>query len=102
MLLSMPVSVIRPNLPELAQFAVSLLFVPPLWFWIGLRLDCKYKRERPQSMSKSPWTLLAIFLLISLGGSVLPLGYVGYIPYGTVVWIAALVVLGRLRRSSTS
>src|SRR5690348_8122023 len=36
MLLSVPLVAIRPTMPESAQFAVSLVLVPPLWFWIGL------------------------------------------------------------------
>jgi hypothetical protein len=97
LLLAVPIGAIRPSLPEAVQIAPSLLFVWPLWRWVGSRLD-----RRWSAADKAPWIALLIFTLVSLIGAFLPLGYVGYEPYGLLVWVIALVAVARCTRSQRS
>jgi hypothetical protein len=90
-----------PKCPEWIQSAPSLLFVPMLWYWIGSRLDRRWTVTGEGGVSrksKSPWTLLLVFTLVLGAGAFLPLGYVGYLPYGVAVWLAAAFVIRRVSR----
>jgi hypothetical protein len=98
MFLSWPLEVLSPNLPEIVQMVPSLVLVLPLWFWVGARLDRRFSQPDGFPMRKLSWAFLVAFVLICLGGAMTPLGYVGYLPYGVVVWIAAGLSLWRLTR----
>jgi hypothetical protein len=66
--------------------------VPILWFVIGSWLDQRWKIG-----NEIPWITLVIFNVTCLGGAVVSIGYVGFLPYGIVVW----VVLGILVRTGS-
>jgi hypothetical protein len=100
MLLSWPLEVLSPNLPEIIQMGPSLVLVPLLWFWVGARIDRRLSQPDRSPTRKTPWTFLVAFVLICLGGAITPLGYVGYLPYGVAVWIAGGFTLWRLTRST--
>jgi len=85
-----------PRLPESVQEVPSLLFVPILWYWVGSRLD-----RRWGVTDKTPWIAMSVFTLVCLAGSFLPIGYVGFLPLGFVVWVfTTLVIFFRTNRSS--
>jgi hypothetical protein len=101
LLLSWPIGRLWPELPEWVQIAPSLLFVPMLWYWIGSRLDRRWgvlDGGGGSRRSKSPWILLLAFALVCVAGAFLPLGYVGYLPYGTAVWIVTGLVIRHVSR----
>jgi hypothetical protein len=92
-LLSWPIGAVKPNLSETTQLAPSLLFVLVLWYWIGSWLD------RWRLIEKTPWMLLAIFTVVCLIGALIPIGYVGYLPYGVLVWLVAAAASQRMAKS---
>ena len=93
-LLSFPISALKPNLPERAQLAPSLLFVLFLWYWIGLRLDRLWTGRE-----KAPWLLIVVFTAVSLTGALLPIGHTGYLPFAVLLWLI-LALLFRRRLTS--
>jgi nitrate reductase NapE component len=90
LLLTIPISAMKPTLPEALQLAPALLFVLFLWYWVGARLDRRWSVS-----DKTPWIALLVFTLVSLAGAIIPLGYVGYLPYGFTVWMLAAVTISR-------
>jgi hypothetical protein len=87
-LLLLPIHFAWRGLPEFAELLPSLVFTLILWHGIGSRLD-----QRWRVTSRTPWIAILVFTVICLGGAILPIGYVGYFPWGVVVWvIAALLV----------
>jgi len=95
LLLSWPIGALWPDLHEAAQWAPSLLFVLVLWYWIGSWLD-----RRWGSMEKTPWVLLAVFTAACLIGALIPIGYVGYLPYGLLVWLVGAAASRRMAKQS--
>ena len=91
-LLSWPVSVVWPRASEFVDNLPSLLCVPILWFFIGSWVDKRWKIG-----NEKPWIMLVIFNVVCLAGAVISIGYVGFLPYGIVVW----VVLGILVRTGS-
>jgi len=89
-LLTWPIGAAWPQLPESVQIAPSLLFVSMLWYWVGSRLDLRWSVA-----DKTPWIVLLIFTLVSLVGAFIPIGYVGYLPYGFMVWVVAALTISR-------
>jgi hypothetical protein len=88
-----PLGIALPKLPESAQIAPILLFVALLWYWVGSRLDRLWRVS-----DKTPWLALFVFTLVCLAGAFLPMGYVGYIPYGIVVWMITALAVSRFTR----
>jgi hypothetical protein len=80
----------KPTLPEALQLAPTLFFVWFLWYWVGSRLD-----RRWSVADKTPWIALMVFTVVSLAGAIIPLGYVGYLPYGFILWVLAALTLFR-------
>jgi hypothetical protein len=85
-----PIGVTWPRLPEYIQHSPSLLFVLLLWYWVGKRLD-----QRWSITNRIPWIALFAFTSLCLLGALLPIGYVGYLPYGVMLWATAGVVIAR-------
>ena len=77
-----------PSVPEYVANIPALLFVPLLWYWVGSRLD-----RRWGVADRAPWIGLFFFMLISLAGAFLPIGYTGYLPYGLAIWLVTAVVI---------
>jgi hypothetical protein len=101
LLLSWPIGGLWPELPESVQIGPSLLFVPMLWYWVGSRLDRRWGREDgvgASRSSKSPWIFLLVFTLVCVVGAFLPIGYVGYLPYGVAVWVAMGLIVRHLSK----
>lgn len=95
LLLTIPIGLRWPTLPESLQMAPTLLFVWFLWYWVGSRLDRRWSVK-----DKTPWIAILIFSLVCLGGALVPLDftgflYTGYLPYGFLVWVLALVAVAR-------
>jgi hypothetical protein len=65
-------------------------WVPILWYWVGSRLDRRWGVTDP-----TPWIALSVFTLVCLVGAFLPIGYVGFLPYGFVVWVITAVTISR-------
>jgi hypothetical protein len=86
------------NLPEIIPIGLSLAVVPLFWFWVGWRFDRRFCKADELPRSGSPWVFMVVFVLLCLGGALLPLGNVGYLPYGAAVWVGAGVALQRLTR----
>ncbi|MBZ5553343.1 MAG: hypothetical protein LAO21_11530 [Acidobacteriia bacterium] len=100
MLLSWPVDSLWPRLPEPIQISLALPFIPILWYWVGSRLDRKWGAVEGTRISRrrSRWVFILIFTLVCMMGAYLPsryLGYVGYLYYGIVVWVATPLILHR-------
>lgn len=89
-LLYWPIGATWPSLPGFVQIAAFLLCVSILWYWVGSRLDLRWSVA-----DKTPWIALLIFTLVSLGGALIRMGYVGYVPYGSIVWVVAAVTISR-------
>jgi Na+/pantothenate symporter len=90
LLLTAPISAMKPTLPAALQLAPTLLFVLLLWYWVGSRIDRRWRVA-----DKTPWIALLIFTLVSLAGAFIPLGYVGYLPYGFIMWVVAALTISR-------
>ena len=92
---SWPLGFFWPSLPEYVETMPVLLFVLPLWSWVGSRLDRRWRVTH-----KIPWIGLFFFTLISLGGAFLPIGYTGYLPYGLALWLVTAVVVRLVSRQA--
>ena len=92
LLLSWPLGLIWPGMSEYMEDVPSLLFAAILWYWVGSRLDRRWRLT-----DKAPWIAVSIFTLVCLAGAFLPMGYTGYLPYGLAVWVVAGVLIGLVR-----
>lgn len=90
LLLTVPISAVRPALPEARQLIPTLVFVLFLWRWVGSRFD-----QRWIVTDRTPWIAIFLFMIASLVGAFLPIGYTGFLPYAFVVWVIATVALSR-------
>jgi len=90
LLLTVPIGAVRPTLPEAIQLTPTLVFVLLLWRWVGSRLD-----RRWTVTDRAPWIAISLFMIVSLVGAFLPMGYTGYLPYAFVTWVIATLVLSR-------
>jgi ABC-type phosphate/phosphonate transport system permease subunit len=90
LLLTIPISAVRPTLSEALQLAPTLVFVLLLWFWVGSRLD-----RRWSVADWTPWIAILLFMILSSVGAFLPLGYTGFLPYGFALWAVACLALSR-------
>jgi hypothetical protein len=93
LLLTIPISAVKPTLSEMLQLAPTLVFVFLLWLWVGARLD-----RRWSVADRTPWIAILLFMILSTGGAFLPLGYTGYLPYGFGIWVVACLALSRSTR----
>jgi hypothetical protein len=93
--LSWPIGAVWPKLHEAVQLAPSLVFVGVLWWHIGGSFD-----RRWDPTDKTPWLLLGIFTAACLVCALIPIGYTGYLPYGTVVWLVAATALRLVYKTS--
>lgn len=88
LLLSWPISSVWPELPETVQLLPSLVLIPGLWYWIGSWLD-----RRQNVTGQNRWAvktsaiLLLLFALASAIVASIPIGYVSYLPLGTLLWV---------------
>ncbi len=89
-LTSSPLVIIWPGVPEYVANLASLLFVPLLWYWVGSRLDRRWRVT-----DKTPWIALSVFTLSCIGGAFAPIGYTGFLPYGFVLWVISTLVTTR-------
>ena len=89
-LLSWPIGIVWPKPPESVEIVPSVLLVPILWYWVGSRLDRRWGMT-----DKTPWIALSVFTLVCLAGAFLPIGYVGFLPYGFVVWVFTTLTISR-------
>ena len=94
LLLTIPISALRPTLSEATQLAPTLVFVMFLWRWVGSRFD-----QRWAITERRPWVAIFLFMIFSLAGALLPMGYTGYLPYGSALWVVTGLAL--LRRSQS-
>jgi hypothetical protein len=94
LLLTVPIGAVRPTMSEAAQLAPTLVFVVVLWFWIGSRLD-----RRWIVTEKTPWIILLVFTLVCLVGALIPIAYTGFLPYGSLVWLAIAIPLRRVTKT---
>jgi hypothetical protein len=90
---------VRPS--EIAEGGATLALVPLLWFWIGRRLDRRSGQADRLADSRVPWAVLIVFFLVCLGGALLPLGYVDFLPLGIALWTVAVPALVWLTRART-
>jgi hypothetical protein len=86
-LLSWPISIAKPDLPEAVQLSPCLLLLAILWYLIGLALD-----RRWHVCEKVPWIWLAVFTGAGVAGAVIPIGYTGYLPYAAIVWLVTALL----------
>ena len=92
---SWPLGVIWPGMSEYVANVPSLLFVAVLWYCVGSQLDRRWRLA-----DKAPWIALFIFTLVCLTGALLPMGYVGYLPYGLAVWVVTAVLIRLVSKSA--
>jgi len=88
--LSLPIAALSHHLPEFVELASCLLCASILWYWVGSRFDLRWTVT-----DNTPWIALVMFTLVSLGGAFIPMGYVGYVPYGLAVWTVAFFTILR-------
>jgi hypothetical protein len=91
--LAWPIGSLFPRLPEALQMAPSLLLVWILWRWVGSKLDLRWRVAEIV-----PWGALVIFCLVCLAGALVPIGYVGYLPFGFLVWMITTIAVARCNR----
>lgn len=89
-LLSWPIGIVWPGLSEAAELVPCLLFIAVLWYRVGLRFDRRWKIT-----GGAPWVALSIFTGLCLAGALLPMGYVGFLPYGFGVWVLTTLTISR-------
>lgn len=89
-LISWPLAFVWPGVTEYVANLPALLFVPLLWYWVGFRLDRRWRVA-----DKTPWIALSVFTLSCLAGAFLPIGYTGFLPYGFAVWVIATFTISR-------
>ena len=81
-LLSLPLRLLWPQAPEAIDFVTLMPLVFVLWYWIG------------GQMQDNRLVLWSGFLMAAAAvGAFLPLGHVGYVPYGIVLWIVVVAAL---------
>ena len=90
LLLTIPIGALRPTLSEATQLAPTLVFVQFLWRWVGSRLD-----QRWTVSDRTPWVATFLFMILSLAGALLPMGYTVFLPYGLALWVVTCLVLSR-------
>jgi hypothetical protein len=93
-LLSWPLDAIRPGLPESISMLPVLLFVPLLWYRIGLWLDQRSSVDKNRNSIKGQWILILAFTAICAVASSVPpelAGYISYIPLGIAIWVLAFI-----------
>ncbi len=88
LLSSWPLGLIWPDMSEYVADVPSLFCAAILWYWVGSRLDRRWRLA-----DKVPWIALSIFTLVCLTGALLPMGYVGYLPYGLAAWAVTAVLI---------
>jgi hypothetical protein len=88
-----PIGVVWPAASEAVANARLLVLVPILWYRVGSRLDRRWGMT-----DKTPWIALATFTFVCLVGALIRIGYVGYIPYGIVVWLTTAFALWRIAK----
>jgi hypothetical protein len=92
LLVSWPIDSLRPGLPEWISLSPSLLIVPLLWYWIGSWLDRRCSvTDRTRNPVRRAWILLLFFTVVGAVEASIPRnvgGYVSYLPFGIVLWIA--------------
>ena len=93
-LVSLPLQLAWPEVPEYVYWLLCLFFVPLIWYGLGSRIDRCW-----QLGEKVAWAVFSALFLLSLIGAFLPMGYTGFLPYGFVVWVAAAYVMLRFTRS---
>lgn len=93
-LLGWPINLLWPTLPEGATTVPSLLLVATLWYWVGSRLDRRWKVS-----DWTPWFALFAFTVVSLAGALIRLGYVDYLSYGFIIWVIVALTVSRLTRT---
>ena len=69
LLLSWPLGLIWPGMSEYTEAVPPLLFAAILWYWVGSRLDRRWRLTE-----RVPWIALSIFTLVCLAGAFLPMG----------------------------
>lgn len=77
------------NPPEIAAFAVSVVFVGVLWHKIGSQFDAQLAAS-----TQRPWMILLCFTAFSIAGVFTP-GYISYVYYGIMLWVAFTIVIVR-------
>jgi len=93
LLVTIPISTIKPTLSEMLQLTPTLVFVFLLWVWIGARLDRRWR-----VVDRTPWIAILLFVALSSVGAFLPLGYTGFLPYGLAVWVVGYLAISRSTR----
>jgi hypothetical protein len=88
-----PIGTIWPDLGELFGFVLFLLFVPILWFFVGLQLD-----RHPSAYRRYSWLLIYFALFCAI--TIFTPGYVGYVISGSVLWLAFVVLVVRIGAKS--
>jgi hypothetical protein len=82
------------QISEWTELALWILFVPPLWYLVGRRLDA-------ERHAMKAWLFLLSFTAASIFCASFPLAYIGYIYMGVPMWIVAtfflMSVIGRSR-----
>jgi hypothetical protein len=83
---------LEANISETWECVIALAFVPLLWFWIGRGLDAVG--------TKAGWVFLTIFFAGCIGAATLPLGYIGFLPVGFLIWAIGIRKLCTLKMAS--
>jgi len=101
MLLPSPMNATTQGQAEAIQHAPILAFAGLLWYWVGCRLDRRWRGTGTATVlvgTRAPWILLLLFTAVCLTGASLPMGYIGYVPYGVLVWLATSITIIKMTR----
>lgn len=95
LVVSWPLDVLWPKLPESLQLLPSLVFVPLLWYLVGAWLDKTSRGNNHRGARKREWGLLLLFIIVCAAAASMPTrvwgevwGYTNYLGFGIVIWLA--------------
>jgi hypothetical protein len=94
-LVSWPLDLLRPGLPESVSMLPTLLFVPLLWYWLGSWLDRTGRSTRNRNSRLVFWISFLLFALVCAGAALISAfigSYTSYLFFGIAILLT--VALG--------
>ena len=94
LLLSWPLEILRPGLPESVSTLPTLLFVPLLWYWVGSWADRTTSSRKNGNSRAGLWILFLIFTLVCAAASSISKfvgSYTSYVGFGIAIWLILAV-----------
>jgi hypothetical protein len=94
--LSWPLEHFRPGVPEWVSSLSVLIFIPPLWYWVGSWADKRISSEQNIGGKEARWILLLLFLLVCAAASTISEifgGHTDYVEFGILIWMITAICM---------